>query len=345
MGATGVYTIVVDPPTTSTGSLTLTLYDVPPDVTGTIVAGGAATTVTIPHIGQNGALTFSGTAGQRVFLQMVNNQLGDTLVTLLGPTGSFLASGYACGCYGFGEAVTLQHTGVHTLHLNPPGMTTGSLTLRLYDVPPDVTGPIEVGGAATTVTIPNVGQGAALTFSGTAGQRVFLQMTNNLLGDTLVKVLGPTGTTLASGYSCGCYGLGDPVTLQQTGTHTVHLNPPGVTTGSLTLRLYDVPPDVTGSLTIGDAPTPLTLAVGQAAALTVSGTASQPVTVRITSNTAGYVRVRLFRPDGSQQTWNASGSSSFTLATQTLATTGTYTVTVNPTGVGAGGIAVQVTSP
>ncbi len=122
-------------------------------------------------------------------------------------------------------------------------------------------------------------------------------------------------------------------------------HPPGVTTGSLTLRLYDVPPDVTGSLTIGDAPTPLTLAVGQAAALTFSGTASQQVTVRITDNATGSVQVRLLRPDGTQQAWNSSGASSFTLATQTLATTGTYTVTVNPTGVGAGGIAVQVTSP
>src|SRR5207247_2616033 len=66
----GTYQILLDPSGTDTGSITLTLYDVPPDVSGTIVPGGAPVTVTTTAVGQNGVLTFSGTAGKRIFLKM-----------------------------------------------------------------------------------------------------------------------------------------------------------------------------------------------------------------------------------------------------------------------------------
>src|SRR4029453_14165669 len=38
---TGTYTIVLDPQSNAVGSATVTLYDVPPDATATIVPGGA----------------------------------------------------------------------------------------------------------------------------------------------------------------------------------------------------------------------------------------------------------------------------------------------------------------
>src|SRR5205085_1689966 len=60
----GTYTITVDPTDAATGSLTLQLYDVPPDTTGTITPGGAPVTVTIGTPGQNGKLTFSAASGQ-----------------------------------------------------------------------------------------------------------------------------------------------------------------------------------------------------------------------------------------------------------------------------------------
>ena len=39
--AAGSYTILVDPQSNATGSMTLTLHTVPPDATGSITAGGA----------------------------------------------------------------------------------------------------------------------------------------------------------------------------------------------------------------------------------------------------------------------------------------------------------------
>src|SRR5439155_20139269 len=52
-----LYTIIIDPDGANTGNETVTLYNIPPDVTGTISPGGPSVTVTITTPGQNGSLT------------------------------------------------------------------------------------------------------------------------------------------------------------------------------------------------------------------------------------------------------------------------------------------------
>jgi len=56
---TGTSTVLVDPYLTSTGNVTLTLYNVV-DVAGSITPGGAAVPVSLPTPGQVARLTFSG---------------------------------------------------------------------------------------------------------------------------------------------------------------------------------------------------------------------------------------------------------------------------------------------
>jgi hypothetical protein len=131
--------------------------------------------------------------------------------------------------------------------------------------------------------------------------------------------------------------------LPTTGTYSVLVNPNAAHSGNATLTLSD---ELTGTLTVNGPSLPLALArVGQNARLTVAGTAGQVVTVRLTSNTAGWVAVTLWKPDGTVLTTSTTWVSAFNLATQTLPTTGTYTVTVNPTGINTGSITVAVTSP
>ena len=69
---TGTYTIFVNPESASTGALTLAVNAVPADYSGSITAGGSAVTVSTLTPGQNGALTFSGTSGQRLSLGVTN---------------------------------------------------------------------------------------------------------------------------------------------------------------------------------------------------------------------------------------------------------------------------------
>ncbi len=112
-----------------------------------------------------------------------------------------------------------------------------------------------------------------------------------------------------------------------------------------TLTLYGVV-DVTGTLTINGPSVSVTITTpGQNARLTFSGTASQQVTVRLTSNTIGTVTVKLFKPDTTALTSTTSNAANFNLATQTLPTTGTYTVVVDPSGTNTGSLTVSVTSP
>ena len=72
--ATATYTIVVDPVGSATGSILLTLYDVPTDIAGSITAGGSAETVTTTTEGENGRLSFTGTVGQRVSVKLARDR-------------------------------------------------------------------------------------------------------------------------------------------------------------------------------------------------------------------------------------------------------------------------------
>ena len=59
----------------------------------------------------------------------------------------------------------------------------------------------------------------------------------------------------------------------------------------------------------------------------------------------GVTTVRLLKPDGTQLTSSTSSSASFNLSTQTLPTTGTYTIVVDPSAANTGSINVSVTNP
>ena len=178
----------MDPASTATGSVTLTLYNLPADYSATITAGGSSVTATMSTPGQNGALTFSGTAGQRISVLGTNGLSGqlslmcDVFVSVLKPDGGVLAAPSCMEGSGFIDVVTLPTTGTYTIVVNPDGVATGSLTLALNNVPADYTGTITAGGSAVTVSMPTSGQNGALTFSGTSGQRISLAGTNSLSG-------------------------------------------------------------------------------------------------------------------------------------------------------------------
>ena len=350
---TGTYTVFFNPGGMSTGSTTFTLYTFV-DVTGTIAPGGAPVTVTTTIPGQNALLTFSGTAGQKVSLVGSNSAYPNCSadVSFLNPDGSTLNQSGWCIGGGNGlliDATTLPTTGTYTVFFNPGGMNTGSTTLTLYTFV-DVTGPITAGGAPVTVTTTTPGQNALLTFSGTAGQKVSLTGSNSTYPNCSADVsfLKPDGSTLSQ--SAWCIGSGnglliDATTLPTTGAYTVFFNPGGMNTGSTTLTLYNVV-DVVGTITPNGASVPVSITTpGQNAYLTFSGTAGQLITVSLTGNSISGVTVSLLNPDGTTATSSNSSAASFSLAQQTLATTGTYNVKVDPNGANTGSITVTVTSP
>jgi YD repeat-containing protein len=355
---TGTYTIVVDPHSADVGSATLTLNDVPADATASITPGGAPVTVTTTISGQNASVTFNGTASQRISLQMTNVTIGTSTccsvrVSIRKPDGTNLVAPTLFGTTGgFIDVQTLPTTGTYTIFVDPQSTDVGSMTLTLYNIPADPTPTITPGGSAVTVTTTVPGQNARPTFSGTAGQRISLKMTSVTIGTSTccssrVSILNPDGSTLVSPTFVGTSGgFIDVQTLATTGTYTIVVDPQSADTGSMTLTLYSVPADVTGTVTIGGSAVNVTISTpGQNGSLTFSGTSGQQATVHVTNNTMSTVRVSLFRPDGTQMTTTFTSAANFNLATQSLTTTGTYTIKIDPDSSNTGSMSVSVTNP
>jgi hypothetical protein len=129
--ASGTYTVVVDPQAGETGSLSLTLHDVPPDATGSLPL-----TVSMATPGQNARLTFSGTAGQSVTLRLTDVTLGpstccDGQLTVFRPDGTRLAGPFFFGTNGKTVSLQLATTGTYAVQLDPQGAATGSVTASL----------------------------------------------------------------------------------------------------------------------------------------------------------------------------------------------------------------------
>jgi Bacterial Ig-like domain len=358
--STGTYTVVVDPQSTNVGDATLTLQDVPPDVSGTVAAGGTPVTATTTVPGQNAVVAFPGTAGQRVSVQIADVTVGTSTccsvrVSVLRPDGKILVAPLFVGSNGgFLDATTLPSTGTYTILVDPQGASTGAVSLALGDVPPDATASLAVGGSATVATaVP--GQNAAVTFAGAAGQRVSVELTGVTVGTSLccstkVSILRPDGRVLVAPVLVGTNGgFLDATTLPSTGTYTVLVDPQGPDTGAAMLALYDIPADSAGALVAGAAPATLSTTVpGQNAVFTFTGTAGQRVSAVVDDVTVGTssccgVRLSLLRPNGSVLvgTVNAGTAGGF-LDAVVLPQSGTYTIVVDPQSAATGSVRVTL---
>jgi len=328
--ATGTYTVTADPTGTKLGSMTFTLYVVA-DITGTIAIDGPAVTTNITVPGQQAFLTFSGTAGQRVSLNMTNCSFpfytyGETWAVVRKPDGTTLAYMEIDGQSSrFLDVFTLPVTGTYSLRVDPYQTSTGSAAFRLYNVA-DVTGTITVGGPSVTKTTTVPGQNVLLAFEGSAGQKISLRTT----GLTGASILNPDGTTLAEGSTAAA------LTLPVTGTYTVFVNPGSSTTGSVTVTLYNVV-DITGTITPGGGSVTANLSTpGQRATYTFEGTVGQRVSLNITGSsfsvlTYSDLNVYIRRPDGTAIAYGAiDGVNTRFIEPVTLPTTGTYTIDLDP---------------
>jgi YD repeat-containing protein len=129
----GTYTILVDPKDASYGTTTLTLYDVPADVTGSTTINGATVPIATTSVGQNGQVTFSGTQGQQVIVHCTHTTNGGyVFVKLLGTDGqTVLASQLSYGGTFTLPAVTLPTAGTntYTILVDPNGKATTTATI------------------------------------------------------------------------------------------------------------------------------------------------------------------------------------------------------------------------
>jgi len=337
---TGTYTIVLDPEYANTLSFDLLLSEA---ISATMTVGGSSLPITIPRAGQRARVSFDGTAGQRLSIGLTSSTLSGGSLTVLKPDGSTLSGPSTIGTSPAGiDLPVLPTTGTYVIQIDPSSNYTGGLTLTLSE---EVTGTIVPGGSAVTVSISRAGQRARLTFTGTSGQRLSLKTTGVTIGQAAVSILRPDSSTQAAMTAYyDTAGFLEPTTLGSSGTYALLIDPNATNTGDITVTLYDVPANPTGSVTINGSAFTVSLPVpGQNGDVSFSGTSGEGITIRGANNTIGCLGLTLYEAGG-----NSSGihicTTTFTMG-WTLGSTGTHVIRVDPDTWNTGSVDISVTDP
>ena len=344
LSSAGDYALLVNPQTSFTGAITLAVYDVPPDVGGSIATDGSAVAVALNVPGQNARLGFDGLAGERFVVKVGSGFAGSAYVSIVGPSGAAIGGRtLVSSSGGLLDLRTLEASGRHELHVDPQGAATGSLSLNLYVVPPDPSLAIVPGGPPVTVTTTAPGQNARLTFEGEAGRAISLQLSNVSVASAYVSVFAPDGSALVKNVLVGSGGaFVDARQLPSSGTFAIVVDPIGAGTGSLTLALYDVPADIAGELVAGSPSTVAIATPGQNARLTFQGTAGRRISLVLSSVSIASSQVTILRPNGSTLAAVLVSPSGRNL-TLDLNATGTYVVLLDPRVAATGAMTFRLT--
>lgn len=335
----GTYTIQVKSTTFATSSLSLLLSD---EVSGTLVPDTAPLNVIMARVGQNARLKFDAAAGQRYWLKLRGGTFPSGVsVYVYKPDGSTLNTTSVLTSLDFDTGV-LPLSGTYTVWFDPAALVTGKVDVELVTIPADLANTIMVDGGAASVNLA-AGQRAVLSFDGIAGQRLGLGYTgvstipaSNNINYTVNK---PDGSQLASLNSISD-NSNDLPALPISGTYTLIVKAANFVSATTNVWLSA---DVAGTLVRNDPV--ITVAIsraGQNARLAFDGVAGQAYSLRFTGATfPTSVNVSVFNPSNSPLT-SIALTSSGDLNLPALATTGTYTVFIGPTGTTTGQVYVQL---
>jgi len=309
--------------------------------TQTTFLRGTGATLTIGTPGATARLLFSGSAGQRVFVDIDSSTLPDecNVVLLRGPTGSTVNFGCIISGRGLIDATTLTAAGQYAVVLDPAGAATGQARLRVITVT-DQSGTIAPDGPEITASIADPGGIARFSFSAAAGQHVLLAVPSSTLPDLcgVLELKDPTGATLNAGCVINGRGLIDATGLTVAGTYVIVVDPGERATGDAQLRLITVT-DQRGAIGVnGPEVTAKIEQPGAVARFTFAGTAGQKVTAVAAASTlpdqCGVLL--LLDPGGSVVNSGCVIDGQGRIDATALPTTGQYTLEVNPAEVATG---------
>ncbi|MDX6279090.1 MAG: hypothetical protein QOH03_161, partial [Kribbellaceae bacterium] len=349
----GVYTIDVDPYQFDVGTYTAQVNLVPSPVSATTTIDGPAARLTIAKPGQTGSVSFNGTQGQLVHLDMVP-QLTTTStgkVSLRGPDGSFLFRDQSWSYFldYLVDRYAITQTGEYLVLIEPAGAQTGTIDVKVNSIPADVVVPTTVDAAAIAVGNTTPGQLARLTFPATAGQRVFISCVA-IAGheyDVSYDLLNPAGTRVETG-TCATSdkGILFDTRVLTAGTWTVTVDPNRSLVLAPMLRAVTVPADAVVNSTLGSNPV-VNLVPAQNGTVVFPVTAGQRFYVGCTltdPNQQYEINFELLRPDGTR----ADSGSCYTsfkgelFDTVTATVGGNWTVKVDPTMNGNSGATLRL---
>ncbi|MEG3791447.1 IPT/TIG domain-containing protein [Lysobacter sp. CCNWLW3] len=344
LAASGTYAVFVDPYYGASASALVTQQGgsgdpTPPGPSDPIQdVDSAATTYATQTAGQKIAFDFNASTGQNLGLgigQLTVTGGSYATIYVYRPDGSQLT---VDTCYASNGGCDLNFSnlpgGRYRVQLVP---NAGTMSLQAA-VSSDLTATLQPD-TAYGLNLAQYGRNARLSFAGSAGQSVALRMagtvTTPVNRDVAYIVYKPDGTSLASGNVRDAATLN--LNLPTTGNYRLWLDPLNGEKASGQVTMLT---GVTGVPVVGGDPSAhATVAAGQNATLSFSASAGQNLGLGISDyvvngTTSGYSTVYVYRPDGSQLTYETCYQSygGCELDLNNLAA-GTYTAVVQaPTG-------------
>jgi YD repeat-containing protein len=344
----GTYTMVVDPYNAVAGNVTITLSE---DLSPSLTINGPPAVLDFDRIGRNSRIYFSGNAGQWITLGMSNTTISaadccaTSTVNIFKPDGTNLLMHHGFFSSGGGTpSLQLPVTGTYLIIVEPYNNMIGGVILHLSE---DLSPPISIGGPAVLLT-NRPGQNTRMFFEGGAGQQVILGASPTAIGasncclTTTAKIFNPDGSELFGMMIFNTGAVSWQLTLPASGTYTLLVDPYNAVAGDVGIVLSQ---DIVIPIMINALPVSHNFdRVGQNAYFDFDGTAGAPATVQLTGDIPG-LSVKLIRPDGIVIYQTSSNGSNFNLPTQTLPTSGTYRIFIDPSGTNLGNLNVRVTNP
>ena len=323
--ASGIYRLVIEPYayySAATGPYNFDLHDI---ATATSLTLNAPITGTLASGLADDVYTFTGAAGQDLFIQdLADQNQYEAYYTLYGPNNQYLTASYTDPNYG-GTFVKLPATGSYTLVVAGQSAT---VALNTYSLGAYLSTPTAATLTANTPVTGTIGQpGAQVTysFSGIAGHQYEFDGQGPAGSNLRESIYDPFGNYVSNGgVVTSDYG---PYPFTTTGTYTLVVSAPSTAdTGPYAFNLLDLtaPPSTLALNT----PLTATLATGATdAAYSFTGTAGHTLFIEglgATPTTGAYYY--LYGPQGQNLTsgYTYSGYNQYATLTQT----GTYTLLV-----------------
>jgi len=316
---------------------TIRIWDIPVLPTQVFVPDSTVHSQTTA-VGQRARWTFDVTAGQRVTLNVTGP--GCRQITVRGlTTGTVVHNALACGAYIL-DNFTFATTETYEVLSDPNGTAVGQHQLTGWVLGADAMLGGAIGGAVM-VPITQPGNNGSTTFTGTAGQRISITATN--IGCTTFTLTSPTNVSLFDGLSCGAW-FSDVLTLTETGTYRLAINPSGLGVGVSTVTFYELAPDPVVSVPLDGSNTLSILVPGNNGTATFSATAGQRISITATNVGCNTIT---FRSPTSVTLYDSLACGAWFSEVRTLTETGVYTVGVDPNGtaVGTSTVTIYVLAP
>jgi len=352
----GTYAVFIDPGGSAVGQVDVKVVDTE-DTDLLIAPGDPPVTTSTAKPGQNSAVRFAGSAGDRISVQLSSGTYGTATssaqVSIKKPDGGVLVAARGFGNAGtFLDSTVLPSTGIYTLYIDPQGVAVGSVTSQVHAIAADASVSAASDGTSTGLTLTVPGQNGAVSFAGEAGQRASVVMTGSTFGTSTssatMTIVAPNGATVVTSRGLGAADVfTDAFALPSTGTYKILIDPAGATTGTVTARVYDLAADPVAVTEIDGQPVQISTSTpGQNASATFAGQADQRISFNLTQATFGSsatsASVTVLGPDGSTVMATRNFGPSGTLGEVLLPSSGLYRVVINPASTGTGSVTLQV---